>query len=65
MAASFGRNEPFDTPIGPVKPRGPASGYSPVTATSWRNGASRFGSTDVQRYEDVLTTRSAWRGKRG
>jgi len=26
LAASFGRGEPFDTPIGPVKPRGPASG---------------------------------------
>jgi CubicO group peptidase (beta-lactamase class C family) len=26
LAASFGRNEPFDTPIGPVKPRGAASG---------------------------------------
>ena len=26
LATSFGRNEPFDTPIGPVKPRGPASG---------------------------------------
>jgi CubicO group peptidase (beta-lactamase class C family) len=26
LAASFGRNEPFDTPLGPVKPRGPASG---------------------------------------
>jgi CubicO group peptidase (beta-lactamase class C family) len=26
LATSFGRNEPFDTPIGPVKPRGPAGG---------------------------------------
>ena len=26
QAASFGRNEPFDTVIGPLKPRGPASG---------------------------------------
>jgi hypothetical protein len=26
LATSFGRNEPFDTIIGPVKPRGPASG---------------------------------------
>jgi CubicO group peptidase (beta-lactamase class C family) len=26
LATSFGRNEPFDTVIGPVKPRGPASG---------------------------------------
>jgi hypothetical protein len=26
LATSFGRNEPFDTPIGPLKPRGPASG---------------------------------------
>jgi len=26
LATSFGRGEPFDTPIGPVKPRGPASG---------------------------------------
>jgi beta-lactamase family protein len=26
LATSFGRNEPFDTPIGPMKPRGPASG---------------------------------------
>jgi CubicO group peptidase (beta-lactamase class C family) len=26
LATSFGRNEPFDTPIGYVKPRGPASG---------------------------------------
>jgi CubicO group peptidase (beta-lactamase class C family) len=26
LATSFGRNEPFDTPIGLVKPRGPASG---------------------------------------
>lgn len=26
LATSFGRQEPFDTPIGPVKPRGPASG---------------------------------------
>jgi CubicO group peptidase (beta-lactamase class C family) len=26
LAATFGRNEPFDSPIGPVKPRGPASG---------------------------------------
>ena len=26
QATSFGRNEPFDTVIGPMKPRGPASG---------------------------------------
>ena len=26
LAESFGRDEPFDTPIGPVKARGPASG---------------------------------------
>jgi hypothetical protein len=26
QATSFGRNEPFDTVIGPIKPRGPASG---------------------------------------
>ena len=26
LAISFGRNEPFDTVIGPTKPRGPASG---------------------------------------
>ena len=26
LAVSFGRNEPFDTVIGPTKPRGPASG---------------------------------------
>jgi beta-lactamase family protein len=26
QATSFGRNEPFDTVIGPLKPRGPASG---------------------------------------
>ena len=26
LATTFGRNEPFDTPIGPVKPRAPANG---------------------------------------
>jgi CubicO group peptidase (beta-lactamase class C family) len=26
LATTFGRNEPFDTPIGPVKPRGAANG---------------------------------------
>jgi CubicO group peptidase (beta-lactamase class C family) len=26
LATTFGRNEPFDTPIGPVKPRGSANG---------------------------------------
>jgi CubicO group peptidase (beta-lactamase class C family) len=26
LATTFGRNEPFDTPIGPVKARGPANG---------------------------------------
>jgi len=26
LATTFGHNEPFDTPIGPVKPRAPANG---------------------------------------
>ncbi len=46
LAESFGRNEPFDTIIGPTKDRGPPpTASSPATATSSPSGAIRAAST--------------------
>ena len=45
LAESFGRNEPFDTIIGPTKTRRPPTASSPATATSSPSGATRTAST--------------------
>ena len=46
LAESFGRNEPYDTIIGPIESRErPPTASSPATATSSPSGAIRSAST--------------------
>jgi len=54
LATTFGANEPFDTPIGPLKDRGGASGMITrhgYIVAEW--GRSEAGGHDLQRDENV------------